>query len=196
MAEQTARSADRPAKRSWLRGLFGSGEPRAVTVPLITPLELRNMKPALIVRTPATARRGFLWDDVSPLFAFGFGLSFTSFHFAKVRLLKATVKATGSTRVLVDVTNAGEREGTEVVQLYIRDLVSSVTRPVKELKGFQRVNLKPGETRTVEFEIKPELLRFYDINMKYRVEAGEFEVMVGNSSRDEDLQKVILTVTE
>jgi beta-glucosidase len=78
--------------------------------------------------------------------------------------------------------------------MYIRDRVSSVTRPVKELKGFQRINLHPGETKTVALDIMPEHLSFYDINMNYLVEPGEFEIMVGNSSRDHDLQKVLLTV--
>jgi beta-glucosidase len=78
--------------------------------------------------------------------------------------------------------------------MYSRDVVSSATRPVKELKGFQKVTLRPGETRTVAFEITPDLLSFYDINMKYVVEPGDFEIMIGNSSRDADLQKVVLTV--
>jgi beta-glucosidase len=82
------------------------------------------------------------------------------------------------------------------VQLYIRDLVSSVTRPVKELKGFRKVSLPPGETKTVTLEITPESLAFYDVKMKYVVEPGDFEIMVGNSSRDGDLQKIILTVTK
>jgi hypothetical protein len=90
----------------------------------------------------------------------------------------------------VDVENTGPRAGTEVAQMYARDLVSSVTRPVKELKVF----LQPGETKTAELEITSESLAFYDIRMKYTVEPGEFEIMVGNSSRDEDLQKVVLTV--
>jgi beta-glucosidase len=101
----------------------------------------------------------------------------------------------GSTRVLVDVTNIGKRAGAEVVQLYIRDRVSSVTRPVKELKGFRKVWLQPGETKTVSLDITPESLAFYDVNMQYVVEPGEFEIMVGNSSRDADLAKVILKVT-
>jgi beta-glucosidase len=82
------------------------------------------------------------------------------------------------------------------VQLYIRDRFSSVTRPVKELKGFQRIELEPGETKTVALDITAESLSFYDIRMKQVVEPGEFEIMIGNSSRDEDLQKVILTVTK
>ncbi|MFZ0337345.1 MAG: fibronectin type III-like domain-contianing protein [Terracidiphilus sp.] len=81
-----------------------------------------------------------------------------------------------------------------MVQLYIRDLISSVTRPVKELKGFRKVRLQPGETATVAFDITPALLSFYDINMKYVVEPGDFELMVGTSSRDADLKKIILQV--
>ena len=97
--------------------------------------------------------------------------------------------------MLVDVTNTGKREGTEVVQMYIRDLFSSVTRPLKELKGFKKVSLQPGETKTVALDITPESLAFYNIDMKYAVEPGEFEIMIGNSSRDCDLQKVALHVT-
>lgn len=94
----------------------------------------------------------------------------------------------------VDVTNTGQVQGDEVVQMYIRDKVSSVTRPVKELKGFGRVTLEAGQTATVTFDIAPEHLAFYNIDMKYVVEPGEFEIMVGNSSRDQDLQKITLRV--
>ena len=94
-----------------------------------------------------SARRGYLWDDVSPLYAFGYGLSYTTFAIKNVRLEKSKIKTKGSTRVLAEVTNTGKREGAEVVQMYIRDVVSSVTRPVKELKGFQKVTLRPGETK-------------------------------------------------
>jgi len=143
-----------------------------------------------------SARRGYLFDDVSPLYPFGFGLSYTTFAFENVRLKKKKIGLKDSTQVLVDVTNTGERAGTEVAQMYIRDCVSSVTRPVKELKGFQKIWLRPGETRTVALDITPESLAFYNIHMKYIVEPGEFEIMVGSSSRDADLQKVILTVTK
>ena len=107
-----------------------------------------------------------------------------------MRLAKKRIARDGSTQVLADVTNTGSARGTEVVQMYIRDLVSSVTRPIKELKGFRKVSLEPGETQTVEFEITPESLAFFDVNMKYTVEPGDFEIMVGTSSRDADLQKV------
>ena len=83
-----------------------------------------------------------------------------------------------------------------MVQMYIRDCVSSVTRPVKELKGFQKVLLKPGEKRTLSLDITPELLSFYDVKMKFTVEPGDFEIMIGNSSRDADLQKVVLTLLD
>jgi beta-glucosidase len=143
-----------------------------------------------------SARRGYLFDDVTPLYPFGFGLSYTTFAFKNVRLKKKKIGLKGSTQVLVDVTNVGKREGAEVVQMYIRDLVSSVTRPIKELKGFQKISLQPGETKTVALDITPESLAFYDIHMKYVVEPGDFEIMVGNSSCDSDLQKVILTVNK
>lgn len=145
-----------------------------------------NYKPA--------ARRGYLFDDVSPLYAFGYGLSYTNFEFGKPKLKSKKIKTNESTTVSVKVTNTGKITGDEVVQMYIRDKISSVTRPVKELKGFKRITLEPGKSKTVKFEITPELLSFYDINMKYTVEPGEFEIMIGNSSRDEDLQKIILTV--
>lgn len=143
-----------------------------------------------------SARRGYLFDDVSPLYAFGYGLSYTTFKLENARLTKKRIARNGSTRVLVDVTNTGSREGSEVVQLYIRDLVSSVTRPVKELKGFKRVWLKPGETTTVALDIVPGSLAFFDVDMKHVVEPGEFEVMIGTSSRDADLAKLKLIVTQ
>ena len=143
-----------------------------------------------------SARRGYLFDDVTPLYPFGFGLSYTTFSVTGARLTKKRIAANGTTRVLAEVTNTGSRTGSEVVQLYIRDLVSSVTRPVKELRGFQKVTLQPGETQTVAFDITPDSLAFYDIDYKYVVEPGDFELMVGTSSRDIDLQKLKLTVTK
>ena len=143
-----------------------------------------------------SARRGYLFDDVSPLFAFGYGLSYTTFSLSEPRLSKTRMKKDGSAMVSVVVRNDGKRAGSEVVQMYIRDLVSSVTRPVKELKGFEKVWLAPGESKTVTFTITPALLRFWNVDMKYVVEPGDFSIMIGTSSRDEYLQKVTLTVTE
>jgi beta-glucosidase len=171
--------------------LFGVCNPGG-KLPITIPRSAGHL-PAFYNYKPS-ARRGYLFDDVSPLFAFGYGLSYTTFAFKNVRLEKKKVKRDESTRVLVDVTNTGKRAGTEVVQMYIRDLFSSVTRPIKELKGFHKVSLAAGETKTVAIDITPESLAFYDINMKYVVEPGEFAIMVGNSSRDGDLQKVILKV--
>ncbi len=127
-------------------------------------------------------------------FPFGYGLSYTKFKLGKPRLKKSTIRKNESTSVLVDVTNTGKVIGDEVMQMYIRDKVSSVSRPVKELKGFQRITLKPGQKKTVSLDIKAEHLAFYNIDMKYVVEPGEFEIMVGNSSRDENLQKILLYV--
>jgi beta-glucosidase len=171
--------------------LFGDFNPGG-KLPITIPRSAGHL-PAFYNYKPS-ARRGFLFDDVTPLCAFGFGLSYTTFAFENVRLKKKRIGLKDSTQVLVDVTNTGKRVGTEVVQMYIRDLVSSVTRPIKELKGFQKLSLQPGETRTVALDITPESLAFYDINTKFVVEPGEFEIRVGNSSRDADLQKVILTV--
>jgi beta-glucosidase len=172
--------------------LFGDVNPGG-KLPITIPRSVGHV-PAYYNHKPS-ARRGYLFDEVSPLYAFGFGLSYTQFTFGAPRLTKDSIPQDGSTRVEVDVTNTGQVAGDEVVQMYIRDCISSVTRPVKEMKGFRRITLKPGETQTVSLEIAPEHLAFYNIDMKYVVEPGQFRIMVGNSSRDEDLQHVILTVT-
>jgi len=173
--------------------LFGDVNPGG-KLPITIPRSVGHL-PTFYNYKPS-ARRGYLFDDVTPLYPFGFGLSYTTFALQNVRLKKRKIGRKYSTHVLVDVTNTGKCEGTEVVQMYVRDLVSSVTRPIKELKGFKKISLKPGEMQTVALDITPESLAFYDINMKFVVEPGDFEIMVGNSSRDADLQKVILTVTK
>lgn len=172
--------------------LFGDLNPGG-KLPITMPRSAGHL-PAFYNHKPS-ARRGYLFDDVSPLYAFGYGLSYTTFALGNVRLEETSIRRDGATRVLADVTNTGERAGVEVVQLYIRDRVSSVTRPVKELKGFARVSLGPGETTTVALDVTPESLAFYDVNMDYVVEPGAFDVMVGTSSRDEDLQTVTLHVS-
>jgi beta-glucosidase len=171
--------------------LFGDHNPGG-KLPITIPRSAGHV-PAFYNYKPS-ARRGYLFDEVSPLFAFGYGLSYATFDFRNLRLEKKSIKPTGSTRVLVDVTNTGKHAGAEVVQMYIRDIVSSTTRPVKELKGFQKVWLQPAETKTVALDVTAESLAFYNINMTYVVEPGDFEIMVGSSSRDEDLQKVMLRV--
>ena len=171
--------------------LFGDVNPGG-KLPITVPRSAGHL-PSFYNHKPS-ARRGFLFDDVSPLFAFGYGLSYTKFSIDNLRLSKRKMRPDATVTVSVDVTNTGKRRGSEVVQMYIRDVVSSVTRPVKELKSFQKVFLDPGEKKTVRLKITPESLAFFDIDMKYTVEPGEFEIMVGNSSRAEDLRKVLLTV--
>jgi beta-glucosidase len=120
----------------------------------------------------------------TPLFPFGFGLSYTTFKFSNLQLSAPRIPANGKVTVSVEVENTGRRAGDEVVQLYIRDLVATMTRPVKELKGFQRVTLQPGEKRRVEFVLGPEHLGFWNREMRYVVEPGEFQVMAGANSVD------------
>ncbi len=132
-----------------------------------------------------SATRGYLWSNDSPLFPFGHGLSYTNFRYENLRVEPAQIKADGQATLRVDLTNTGSREGDEVVQLYVHDLVTeTVTRPVKELKGFQRVTLQPGETRTVEFTVGFEQLSFFNEEMKRVVEPGTFDLLVGGSSVD------------
>ena len=172
--------------------LFGDHNPGG-KLPISIPRSVGQL-PIFYNHKPS-ARRGYLLDEVSPLYPFGYGLSYTRFAFKNLRLARKKIPQHGRTQALVEVTNTGKRAGTEVIQLYIRDTVSSVTRPVKELKAFQKITLAPGETRTVALDITPDSLAFWDVNMKYVVEPGEFEIMAGNSSRDADLSKITLTVT-
>ncbi|MEQ9287955.1 MAG: beta-glucosidase BglX [Cyclobacteriaceae bacterium] len=130
--------------------------------------------------------------DVSnkPLYPFGYGLSYTSFAYGALQLSSTALHGDDTLTVAVEVANTGNREGKEVVQLYVRDLVGSVTRPVKELKGFQKVALKAGETKTVAFEITPDDLKFYNYDLEYVWEPGEFEIMIGANSGDLTTQKI------
>jgi beta-glucosidase len=177
--------------RAVAEALFGDFSPSG-KLPISFPRSAGHV-PVFYNHKPS-ARRGYLWDDASPLFPFGFGLSYTTFALGPARLADERMARDGSTRVLVDVTNTGSRSGAEVVQVYVRDRVSTVTRPVKELKGFEKVWLAPGETTTVEIPLTPDSLAFHDIDMRWVVEPGEFTVMVGTSSRDADLQSLTLTV--
>jgi beta-glucosidase len=129
-----------------------------------------------------SARRGYIDGSTKPLYPFGFGLSYTTFAISEPRLAKATIGVSESTRVDVDVTNTGKRAGDEVVQIYIRDDISSVTRPVLELKAFKRVTLQPGEKRTLSFDIKPSDLWFYNTEMQRVVEPGSFTIHAGADS--------------
>lgn len=141
---------------------------------------------------PIVHERSFVEGPYSPLFPFGYGLSYTSFSYGKPSLSKDTIHTGESVQVSVTVTNTGNLQGDEIVQLYIRDKVSSVTRPVKELKDFARIPLEKGESREVVFNLSPEKLQFYNLKMERVVEPGDFEIMVGTNS--ENIQSISLTV--
>lgn len=130
----------------------------------------------------------------APLYDFGYGLSYTTFDYGQPTLSKSQIGQDETVTLSVDITNSGEVEGTEVAQLYIRDNFSSATRPVKELKDFARVTLSPGETKKVQFVITPEKLAFYDAQMNFGVEPGDFTAMVGGSSRNADLKSTQFNV--
>lgn len=129
-------------------------------------------------------RSNYLDVSNEPLYPFGYGLSYTTFDYSDIHLSSTEMSADGELTATVTVTNTGSRDGAEVVQLYIRDLVGSVTRPVKELKGFEKIFLKAGESRKVSFSITPELLKFYNYDLQFVCEPGDFDVMIGGNSRD------------
>ncbi len=129
-------------------------------------------------------RSNYLDVSNDPLYPFGYGLSYTQFTYGKVMLSAESLSPDGSLTATTMVTNSGTVAGKEIVQLYIRDRVGSVTRPVKELKGFQKIALEPGESREVRFRITPELLKFYNYDLEFVAEPGEFEVQIGTNSRD------------
>ncbi|WP_347080188.1 glycoside hydrolase family 3 N-terminal domain-containing protein [Bacteroides uniformis] len=137
-------------------------------------------------------RSNYLDVDNEPLYPFGYGLSYTTFQYSDIALSTPVMGQNGSTTAVVTVTNTGKRDGAEVVQLYIRDLVGSITRPVRELKGFEKVFLKAGESKTVSFKITPELLRFYDYDLNHVAEPGDFDVMIGGSSQAEKTARLTL----
>ncbi len=129
-------------------------------------------------------RSNYLDVSNDPLYPFGYGLSYTNFQYGELKLDKTSIGADETLTVSIDVTNTGDLKGKEVIQLYIRDMVGSITRPVKELKGFQKVEFEAGETKTISFKITTEDLKFYNYDLDYVWEAGEFQIMVGGNSRD------------
>ena len=174
--------------------LFGDVNPSA-KLPLTIPRSVGqlqmvyNHKPTMYIHKYNTEKK-------TPLHPFGFGLSYTKFAISKPTVSSVTLNENQTVDVSVEVTNKGKMAGEEIVQLYIRDNVSSVTRPVKELKRYKRVALEPGETKTVTMNIDAESLAFYDINMEYCVEPGSFKIMVGNSSADKDLKETSIEVKQ
>jgi len=171
--------------------LFGDVNPSG-KLPITIPRNVGQI-PAFYNYKP-TAHRGYLFTENDGLYAFGYGLSYTTFDISEPVLVKDTISTLETATVKVTVSNTGQRAGQEVVQFYIRDIHSSVTRPIKELKGFEKVALAPGESKEVSFEIGEEALALWDIDMNYTIETGDFEIMVGSSSRDTDLKKTTLTV--
>jgi beta-glucosidase len=171
--------------------LFGHESPSG-NLPVTIPRTVGQI-PAEYYHKP-TAKRGYAFTDASPLYSFGHGLSYSNFTISAPILKHQTIGVDGNTSVSVTVTNTGKMEADEVVQLYIRDKISSVTRPVKELKGFKRVSLQPSESTTVEFTIGKQHLQFYNRAMQRVVEPGQFDIMVGNSSISH--QTATLTVNE
>ena len=135
-------------------------------------------------------RSNYLDVSNDPVYPFGYGLSYTSFNYGDLKLSSTSLKGNQTLAASIAVTNTGTRDGKEVVQLYIRDMVGSVTRPVKELKGFQKISLKAGESKTVTFNITSNDLKFYNYDLKYDWEPGEFVIMIGGNSRDVKTVKV------
>ena len=161
--------------------LFGDFNP-AGRLPITVPRSVGQI-PAYYYQKPS-AKREFLGSTTLPLYPFGFGLSYSKFEYSNLHFSQDHIGPQGSTKAIVDVKNTSGVPGQEVVQLYIRDEVSSVTRPVKELRGFQRISLAPGETKSVEFQLGPDELSFLNREMKRVVEPGTFDIMAGGNSVD------------
>ena len=136
----------------------------------------------------------YIDEPVEPLWAFGYGLSYSSFDYSKLKIKKSELKTGEPVNVTVDVENTSNIEGDEIVQLYIRDNYSSMTRPVKELKDYKRVSLKGGEKKTVSFSLPYNALGFYNVDDKYVVEPGKFTIMVGSSSNKTALLSKIINI--
>lgn len=174
--------------------LYGKINPSA-KLPITIPRSVGQIQ-MIYNHKPSQYFHPYVITSSEPLYPFGYGLSYTNYKYDNLQLSDKEISKGENLEVSVDVTNTGKMDGTEIVQLYLRDKFSSVTRPVKELKDFSRVTLKAGETKTVHFTISPEKLTFLDKNLKPVIESGEFIVMVGSSSQDKDLLKQSFYVKE
>jgi beta-glucosidase len=170
--------------------LFGASNPSG-KLPITFPISEAQLP---LVYNHKPTGRGDDYYNLSglPLYPFGYGLSYTTFEYNNMQFSKNNISKTDSARVNFTLKNTGAFEGDEVVQLYIRDMVASVARPVLELKGFQRIHLKPGETKIISFMITPEMLTMLDANLKSVIEPGEFRIMIGSSSRDLRLKENLI----
>jgi beta-glucosidase len=169
--------------------LFGDYNP-AGRLPVTFPVSEAQLP---LVYNHKPTGRGDDYNNLTgqPLFPFGYGLSYTTFEYTDIKIDKPQIKDSESTKVRLTVTNTGPLAGDEVVQLYIRDLYASVSRPVTELKGFQRIHLKKGESREVVFDITPEMLQMLDKNLKTVVEPGDFRIMAGSSCKEIRVQATL-----
>ena len=170
-------------------GLVNPGGKLPITIPFSV-----GHGQAIYDHKPSAYRHKYVDAPTRNLFEFGYGLSYTTFKYDKPRLTKSVISTAETTSLSVNVSNIGDVRGDEIVQLYIRDNYSQVTRPVKELKGFKKINLAPNESKMVTFKITPDMLAYYDLDMDYVVEPGKFTLMVGSSSRNSDLKKAYLEV--
>ena len=170
-------------------GLVNPGGKLPITIPYSV-----GHGQAIYDHKPSAYRHKYVDAPTRNLFEFGYGLSYTTFKYDKPRLTKSIISSAETTSVSVNVSNTGDVSGDEIVQLYIRDNYSQVTRPVKELKGFKKIKLAPNESKMVTFKITPDMLAYYDLDMDYVVEPGKFTLMVGSSSRNSDLKKTYLEV--
>ncbi|MND67834.1 Periplasmic beta-glucosidase precursor [compost metagenome] len=169
--------------------LFGDYNP-AGRLPITFPIA-EGQLPLVYNHKPTGRTDDYVNLTGQPLFPFGFGLSYTKFEYTNLKFDKKQIAKNESTVVHCTVKNTGTRAGEEVVQLYVRDLLASVARPMKELKGFQRISLKPGEEKEVVFPITPDLLKMLNEQMKWVVEPGEFRIMIGASSKDIRLRDIL-----
>jgi len=172
--------------------LFGDINPSG-KLPITIPRNVGQL-PVFYNHKASARLRGYIFESTEPRYPFGYGLSYTTFEYNNLRIQPVNNEAGIAARVSVDITNTGKITGKEIVQMYISDKISSVTRPIIELKDFSKIDLEPGENKTVEFVITHDKLAFHDVNMDYVVEPGEFEISVGPSSVEN--QKVTLIIKD
>jgi beta-glucosidase len=174
------------------RTLFGENNPGG-KLPVTIPRSVGQLPVYYSQRTSGTLKQ-YLFEDSSPLFHFGYGKSYTSFQLKNISLSATSIKAGENCEVTFDIENTGKVTGDEVVQVYVKDVVGSVTRPSMSLKAFQRVTLNPGETQKIKLRLGKEAFEMIDIDYNRVIEPGEFKIFVGTSSRAEDLKMLTLSI--